>query len=145
MVPCLNIKVLSHLELRLVWGCVLSFNDLRMAVQLFNTTAEETIFFPLYILLLGWIFIVHRWVGLFLGSLILFHCPYVYLCVNTTMFWLLQLCRIAWNLKGSCFLFCSFFLVTAFGNLSLSWFHINLNLFILVLWKISWIFCYILH
>ena len=89
MVPCCIFKSLSRFELILMWGCVLSFNDLHTAVQLFKHQLLKRLPFPIvYSCLLGWILIVHRCVGLFLGLFCSID-PYVYLCANTMLFWLL--------------------------------------------------------
>ena len=89
-VLCLNLEAILSLFLWMVWGCVLVSLIYIQLSSFPSTTCWRDCLFPiLYSCLICWGLINHRWLGLFLGSLFCFICPYVCFCTSTTLSWLL--------------------------------------------------------
>ena len=92
MVSCLIFKSLNHFEFIFVWHevCVLTSLIYMWLSNFPNTTCWRDCLFPIvYSCLLCWRVIIHRCVGLFLGSLLCSIDPYVCFCASTKLFWLL--------------------------------------------------------
>ena len=104
-VICLRVKLFSHLGSHGVRGC-LTLTDLHAAVQLSqHHLLRDCLFSISHSCLLCWRATVGL-ASLFLGCFV----PSVHVSfwVNTTLFWWLWLCGVAWSLGGLCFLLGSF-------------------------------------
>ena len=129
VVLCLIFKSLNHFEFIFVYGVreCSDFMDLHVAVQISqNHLVKRLYFLHVYSCLLCQILIYHRYVGLFLGS-ILFHWSIcMFLCHNTVLitvalWYCLKFVRV---MPPALF----FFLRTASAILGLLWFLINFRI-----------------
>ena len=134
------------LFLCMVWGCVLvSLICMQLSRFPSNTCWKDCLFPILCSCLLCQRLIDHRCLGLFLGSLFCSIGLYVCFGTSTTLSWLLWLCNIAWSLGELWLLlsFCTSGLLWQFwvfcGSIEL------FGLFVLVLWKMSWVIWEGLH
>ena len=127
---CLIIMSLIHLEFIFVYGenkVLILFLYIHLSSFLKTTYWRDHLFPIVYSYLLCHRLIDHMCIGLFLGSLLFIIDPFVYFCARTMLFWLFSS-----SLNS---LFFSIFASLAFWD----FIHI-LESFVLVLWKMSWVF-----
>ena len=136
----LSLSAILSLFACMGWGCVpVSLICMHLSRFPSNTCWKDCIFHILYSCLLCQTLIDRRCLGLFVGSLFCSIDLSGCFGISTTLSWCMWLCNIAWSLGELCLLLgcCSS------GGLWQFWVFCGsmwiFGLFILVLWKISWV------